>query len=193
MTLRKSKPVQLPRISGRKKAVKTSCVGRDFFDEDDFSSMLDLERKRSRRSKRPLILILINVTGLSKIALTNVPNLLEKALESSIRETDIRGWYMRNSIIGILFTDLNSAGHRTREILFSKILDALSSAMRPDDLRNVYVTFHTFPKEREDAVSCGRIDFECDHDRVKKNAKAILPLAVFSARICDFFGMKSCR
>ena len=65
---------------------------------------------------------------------------------------------MRNSIIGILFTDLNSAARRTREILFGKILDALSSAMRPDDLRNVYVTFHTFPKEREDAVSCGRID-----------------------------------
>jgi len=193
MILRKSKPVVSTRASGRIRSGKTSPVVGDFFDEDLFLSMLDLEKKRSRRSARPLILILINVRGLANRAPTNVSNLLAKALGSRIRETDFRGWYMRNSIIGILFTDLNSAGHLTREILFGKVLDALSSAMDPDDLRNVYVTFHTYPKEREDAVSCGRIEFECCHGRVKKNSKTIFPLEAFSTRICDYFGMKSCR
>jgi hypothetical protein len=55
MILRKSKPVVSTRASGRIRSGKTSPVVGDFFDEDLFLSMLDLEKKRSRRSARPLI------------------------------------------------------------------------------------------------------------------------------------------
>ena len=129
----------------------------DFYDELHFNRMFDLERMRSRRSQKPFILILINITGFMK---DEGPNQVLKALASSFRETDFRGWYVRESVIGIVFTELDSVGPDTRAALFGKMQAALASQIDPDDLRKIYVTFHTFPSSREDAVSCGRFDLE---------------------------------
>ena len=129
----------------------------DFYDELHFNRMFDLERMRSRRSQKPFILILINVSGFMK---HEGLNQMLKALASSFRETDFRGWYVRESVIGIVFTELDSVGPHTRAALFGKMQVALVSRLEPADLRKIYVTFHTFPSSREDAVSCGRFDLE---------------------------------
>ncbi len=93
-----------------------------------------------------------------------------KALASSFRETDFRGWYVRESVIGIVFTELDSVGPHTRAALFGKMQDALAS-LEPDDLRKIYVTFHTFPSSREDAVSCGRFDLEHCQGLMNRHAR----------------------
>lgn len=141
--------------------MRTSGVpsaGMDFFDEPFFTSMLDLERKRGRRSGRALILVLLNMTGMTHTAPDEVSGRLAGALARRIRETDLMGWYLRDAVIGILFTDIQSAGPRTREALFGKVLDALSRTLQPDDARQVYTTFHTFPADFGDAVPCGRFE-----------------------------------
>jgi hypothetical protein len=128
--------------------------GGDFCDEAHFLKMLDLEIKRTRRSRQPFILVLIHMN-------TGPPDRaggLQRAMTSGFRETDIRGWYRQDSVIGIAFTELRSVGDDTRSILFGKLLDALASQMEPDDLRTIYITFHTYPSSREDAVPCGRFD-----------------------------------
>jgi hypothetical protein len=132
----------------------------DFYDELHFNRMLDLERKRSLRSKKPFILILINITSFMEPCPLDGLNQSMKALASSFRKTDFRGWYMRESVIGIVFTELDSVGPDTRAILFGKMQAALAAQIDPDDLRKIYVTFHTFPSSGEDAVSCGRFDLE---------------------------------
>ena len=128
-----------------------------FYDELHFNRMFDLERMRSRRSQKPFILILINVSGFMN---HEGLNQMLKALASSFRETDFRGWYVRESVIGIVFTELDSVGPDTRAALFGKMQAALVSRLEPADLRKIYVTFHTFPSSREYAVSCGRFDLE---------------------------------
>lgn len=160
MDLMESKAAILRLISSRNGSITTFEGIEGFCDEDHFNEMFDLERKRTRRSQKPFILILINIACLVKTYSTDVLNKLEKALAFPIRETDFRGWYMQGSVIGIVFTELNSVGRQTRESLFGKILSALTSRMEPDVLRKVYVTFYTFPVDHEDAVSCGRFDFE---------------------------------
>ncbi len=128
--------------------------GVDFHDEAHFLKLLDLEIKRTRRSRQPFILVLIHMnTGLP-----NVAGVLQRAFSSGFRETDLRGWYRRESVAGIFFTDLRSVGDDTRAILFGKLMDALASRIEPDDLRKIYITFHTYPSSREDAVPCGRFD-----------------------------------
>jgi hypothetical protein len=129
-----------------------------FFDETHFKKMFDLERKRTQRSGTPFIFVLIHIAGLEDSCPTGRLKNLQKALTSSFRETDFRGWYRQQSVIGIIFTDLQSVGEDTRAILFGKLLDALASRIEPDELRAIYITFHTYPTSREDAVSCGRFD-----------------------------------
>ena len=158
----------------------------DFYDELHFNRMLDLERKRSLRSKKPFILILINITSFMEPCPLDGLNQSMKALASSFRKTDFRAWYMRESVIGIVFTELDSVGHDTRAILFGKIQAALASHMDPDDLRKIYVTFHTFPSSHEDAVSCGRLDLERYRDRTDHHARMSSPSKM--KRLMDVMG-----
>jgi hypothetical protein len=129
-----------------------------FCDDFQFNRMLELERKRTQRSRKPFILILIDITGLMNSCPPGGVDKLQKALSSGFRETDFQGWYRRESIIGIVFTELHSVGDNTRAILFRKLMDALASRIEPDWLQKIYVTFHTHPSSHQDAISCGRFD-----------------------------------
>ncbi len=131
-----------------------------FYDERHFNRLFNLERKRAQRSGTPFIFVLIHVTDLRNARTHDHLNDLKKALSSSFRETDFRGWYKRDSVIGIVFTELRSVGDETRAILFRKLLDALASRIVPDEIRKIYITFHTYPASRADAVSCGRFDLD---------------------------------
>jgi len=140
------------RIQTKKMDVDGDGVG--FYGEAHFQRMLNLEIKRTRRSRQPFILVLIHMNS----GLPDGAGVLQKAFSSGFRETDFRGWYRRESVAGIVFTDLLSVGDDTRAILFGKLMDALASRIEPDDLRKIYITFHTYPSSREDAVPCGRFD-----------------------------------
>ena len=149
----------------------------DFYDELHFNRMFDLERRRSFRSQKPFILILIHITGIMKPCPLERLDKVQRALLLSFRDTDFRGWYMRESVLGIVFTELDSVGPATRAVLFGKMQAALASQLDPEDLKKIYVTFHTFPSYREDAVSCGRFDLEhcqClrdDHAKTRPHSK----------------------
>jgi hypothetical protein len=132
--------------------------GNGFCDEFLFNRMLGLERKRAERSRKPFILILIDITGLMNAGPPGGVDKLQKALSTGFRETDFLGWYRRGSVIGIVFTGLHSVGNNTRTILFGKLMAALASRIESDTLQKIYITFHTCPASHEDAISCGRFD-----------------------------------
>ncbi len=112
-------------------------------------------------------MILIDVTGLEQ---PHALNKLHKAFSSGFRETDIRGWYREDSIIGIIFTELGSGGHDTQEVLFDKTLTALNAQMGPDELRKLYITFYSYPKDLENSIGSGRIDLEINHDLAEESS-----------------------
>ncbi len=62
-----------------------------FFDEPDFIEMFNLEKKRSQRSMKPLILMRLDISGLMKPNLAYLHHKLQKALAAGIRDTDVRG------------------------------------------------------------------------------------------------------
>jgi len=186
-------PTRQDRMQPKNKDIDGGGV--DFYDEAHFLKMLDLEIKRTRRSRQPFILVLIHMNS----GPPNGTAVLQRAFSSGFRETDFRGWYRRESIAGIVFTDLRSVGDDTRSILFGKLLDALASRIEPEDLRKVYITFHTYPSSREDAVPCGRFDLARypapAHQvagtqflpRMKKLMKATGPLAALLKILPIFF------
>ncbi len=149
-------------VSNRNGMKNISEDSDSFHDESHFNRLFDLEIKRSKRSKKPFVLILINITSLKKSH--TMLKKLQKVISSGFRETDIRGWYKQESIIGIIFTELHSFEPDTREAIFSKTLAVLNSQIDPDELQRIYMTFHEYPKDIENSVGSGRFYLEFDQD-----------------------------
>ncbi len=73
--------------------------------EEYFERMLILERMKSQKTGKPLILILLDIGKLTKGKQTEKTFVLRRlmtVLNTSTREIDMKGWYMFGSIIGII-------------------------------------------------------------------------------------------
>jgi hypothetical protein len=186
MTLHESKAAVLRLVSNRNGAKIISEGSGSFYNEFHFNRMFDLEKKRTKISRRPFILILINISDLKKPCTTDVLNKLQKIFLSDFRETDIRGWYIQESIIGIIFTELDSLGHNTSDVIFGKTLTALNTQMGPDELSKLYITFHSYPKDLENSIGSGRFNLEFNQDLTWKNSTIISPSRV--KKLTDLIG-----
>jgi hypothetical protein len=85
---------------------------------------------------------------------THEHRILLKAFATCVRETDVRGWYRQESIMGILFTEIESALPSVRDSLFRRVMAHLVSQAGPSVLFKVKVTFHIYPegKVHDDTV-----------------------------------------
>jgi hypothetical protein len=85
-----------------------STLDKTIFDVESFTRILCFERKRTDRSQRPFLLLLLEL----RIGLRNrqwrrrlVKNVVQ-SLQSCARQTDMIGWYKHNTVIGVIFTEL---------------------------------------------------------------------------------------
>jgi hypothetical protein len=140
--------------SNRGKAKDVSEGNEYFFDEPVFKEMLIREMKRSQRSMKPLILMCFDISGMMIPNCTHEHRILLKAFATCVRETDVRGWYRQESIMGILFTEIESASPSVRDSLFRRVMARLVSQAGPSVLFKVKVTFHIYPegKAHDDTV-----------------------------------------
>jgi exopolysaccharide biosynthesis polyprenyl glycosylphosphotransferase len=77
--------------------------------EKYFLNFLKLERKRSERSRRHFMLVVIGLKGFSRTA--ERPEIIKditSILSSTTRDIDIKGWYKHNESIGIIFNEISS-------------------------------------------------------------------------------------
>jgi hypothetical protein len=140
--------------SNRGKTKDVSEGNEYFFDEPVFKEMLIREMKRSQRSMKPLILMCFDISGMMIPNCTHEHRILLKAFATCVRETDVRGWYRQESIMGILFTEIESASPSVRDSLFRRVMARLVSQAGPSVLFKVKVTFHIYPegKVHDDTV-----------------------------------------
>jgi hypothetical protein len=141
--------VHLRLVSNRRRATAAHESSAHFFDEFDFNEILSLEKKRSQRSMKPLILMCLDISGMMVPNFTHEHRGLLKTLAACIRETDILGWYKRESIMGILFTEIESASSFVLECLFRRVVAHLVSVAGSSVLFKVNVTFHIYPESKE--------------------------------------------
>lgn len=120
----------------------------ELLDEDLFLAMLRFERKRTERSNRRFVLMLLESDEFTK-APTQEKDLLQAvvaALSGSIRETDIKGWYKRFRVVGVIFTEVGTAdGKSITNALLLKVTKALGTALSIEQVNNVQLSFHVFP------------------------------------------------
>src|SRR5256885_10228418 len=87
-----------------------SGVKRTLMNEQQFHTVISSERKRTERSGRPFLLMLIDLgTVPSADKHRKLAAEILHALSSSIRETDAAGWYTSNSVLGIMVNEDNAA------------------------------------------------------------------------------------
>jgi len=113
-----------------------------------FARTLYLERKRTERSGRSFVLMMLESTKLLNARSDH--QALERVLfvlSRSTRDTDITGWYKEECTIGVIFTELgaNVDGKSVVKALLTKITNALSSALTISQINQIRLSFRVYP------------------------------------------------
>ena len=137
-------------FKGNRQSIAATLNGkRATLPEADFHQMLARERKRSERSKRPLLLMLLQARDpiASEQRLQELSQLLE-GLAPKIRETDVVGWYQGNLTLGVIFTELSADDKSTiLGVILDKFSGTVKAGLRVANLSQISVSFHFFPDD----------------------------------------------
>ena len=116
--------------------------------EETFHRTISLERRRSERSQRPFVLLLID-TGRSQPGDKQSRVLLDmlSALQGATRETDVTGWYKTNAVVGVMFTEIVLDNNAVLSTILSRIGAVLREQMDTDQFSRIKFSFHVFPDD----------------------------------------------
>ena len=153
---------------------------RMFLNEDAFVSMLYLERRRAERADNRFVLVLVDVKDLmSNSGRERMIEVLTKALSEATRETDIVGWYLENSLMGVIGTQLGKA---TRDVVEKRFLEKLRSifetTLGPEKSASISVSFHFFPEESTESGEDHTANIKLYPELEKRARARRVPLAI---------------
>ena len=113
--------------------------------DESFHRMISLERRRSERSQRPFVLLLIE-TGHGDNQGRVLLDVLV-ALQGATRETDVTGWYRANSVVGVMFTEIDLDNNAVLSTILSRIGAILRDQLDTDQFSRIKFSFHVFPDD----------------------------------------------
>ena len=123
-----------------------------------FNHILSWERKRTERSHRPFLLMLLDIQGLAATANGNGQALKDKmasALCDSTRDIDQRGWYVQDHVMGVIFSELNDQDiAQSRDLVSQRVQAGLCQALSPQELRQIEVSLHVYPEGCDVGDTC---------------------------------------
>ena len=127
----------------------TTADDRIAMDGESFQRMLALERKRSERSRKPFLLMLVDLgERLPSTSNGKATDSIISALSLATRATDLIGWYKDDSVIGILFTEIVIEDRSSvMGTMMTRISTMLGKALSPERLNQVSISLHLFPEE----------------------------------------------
>ena len=148
--------------------------------EETFHAMLTRERLRAERSRKAVVLILVDSQAVRKSGSgAAFLERLTSVVSHATRETDIIGWYKEGLILGVIFTEVNLEGKSpVTEVLHSKVVAALRENLDHRLASNLVVSVHLIPESwdmhRPDRVA----DIEMYQDHSRKVLKKRLPIII---------------
>jgi lipopolysaccharide/colanic/teichoic acid biosynthesis glycosyltransferase len=129
-------------------AEQVSYGERRLLGEEAFQNMISLERKRSERSQKAFVLMLLDTGG--SPASKNGKGLrdIASALLVCTRETDVTGWYKECSVLGVILTELPAAErHSTLSTMLSRVTSTLKESLTFGQLNQISISFYLFPDD----------------------------------------------
>jgi exopolysaccharide biosynthesis polyprenyl glycosylphosphotransferase len=132
---------------------------RKVLDEVSLQRMITLERKRTERSGKPFLLMLVDLGhAIPSERNGQVVSELLSALGSSMRETDVMGWYPENAVIGIMFTDVTVEERGSiPATMMARVSEVLRGKLSLQQFSEIGISFHLYPEDwgRETAARPG--------------------------------------
>jgi lipopolysaccharide/colanic/teichoic acid biosynthesis glycosyltransferase len=132
-----------------------TAVEHEVLNEEAFQRMIAVERKRTERSRKPFLLMLLDAGSLQGAG-KNGKSLdsIVCGLLSSTRETDVIGWYKDRATVGVIFTGLLADDKNS---ILSTILTRVSTTLRDkltfEQFNQVSISFHFYPDDWDDDIS----------------------------------------
>jgi len=182
---------KLRRYDSHRAASKVKLVDlyNGLYQEPYFCELLSMERKRSERSRRPFLLMLLDLHHVEdEFEKHAVAKKIGDVLQSVTRDTDIKGWYKYGEIIGVTFTEITANEKSPKPLqkeLVDKCMRALETELDTNELGQIAVTWHVFPGKFEKVFS-----EENEHTKIYPDVRARIErkkLALFIKRTIDIF------
>jgi lipopolysaccharide/colanic/teichoic acid biosynthesis glycosyltransferase len=121
--------------------------------EPAFIRMLRLERRRTERSGRAFMFVLISCEEFRSKGESILLDRVIAALSGATRETDILGWYESGITLGILMTEIGKPDPITVDTIAQKIRRTVQNEVAIEDFRSISFQFRLFPQEVERSSS----------------------------------------
>jgi lipopolysaccharide/colanic/teichoic acid biosynthesis glycosyltransferase len=115
--------------------------------EGQFGELLCLERRRAERSRKPFLLMLLDlrkilVNGNTGKVIQNVWS----AVCSASRDSDIRGWFLQGAILGVIYVEVKPEGPvPVSDIIHAKVTSALLRHIERKELELLDIRIYLQP------------------------------------------------
>jgi len=132
-----------------------AAAEREVLQEEAFKRMISIERKRTERSAKSFLLMLL-ATGeqQSEEKKRQVLAKVILALLDSTRETDVIGWHKKDTCIGVLFTDLVVFDQNfILSLMLGRVAAILRDKLSSEQFSQISISFHFYPDKWDDDVS----------------------------------------
>jgi lipopolysaccharide/colanic/teichoic acid biosynthesis glycosyltransferase len=124
-------------------------LDRSVLDEESFHRTISLERKRTERSRKPFLLMLLDLGHcLPSDKDGKILGKVMAALSLSTRETDVTGWYASRSVVGVMFTEISiDSKGSILSTMMTRVSETLRSNLSLDQFNRISISFHLFPED----------------------------------------------
>lgn len=138
---------ELPRLASLSGACEMAKV--TLMPEQSFRRALNLERKRTERSRKPFILALLNLKRAREMNgdYQRSVQQIVSSVAAFMRETDVIGWYQNDEVLGAIFTELGKAADVQGAIksITGKLMVAIEAHAGSGRTTLIDVSCHVFP------------------------------------------------
>jgi lipopolysaccharide/colanic/teichoic acid biosynthesis glycosyltransferase len=144
--------------SETRKVKRDERSGLGLLPQNLFIKMLCLERKRTERSGRRFVLMLLDPGSLLKSDNPRIVATLLTVVSQSTRDTDLVGWYEDGAVIGVIFTEIGGGEAKSIvQSLATKFTNSLYGALSVTEINEIKLSFHVFPEDWDDAERNGPV------------------------------------
>src|SRR5215472_3668085 len=126
-----------------------AAAERVIVDDQTFYRIISRERKRSERSRKPFVLMLLDMgEAIPSKNKGKVLGIILSVLFQATRETDVMGWYEGHSIVGIIFTEIANGDYgASLDALIARVRSAIRSSLTTEQFNQLGFSFHVFPED----------------------------------------------
>lgn len=124
-------------------------------DTDSFHKKIALERKRTERSRKPFLLMLLDTSnGLPTPQNGKLLGEILPLLSLTTRETDVTGWYKNTSVGGVMFTEIERKDRTSiASTMLARASGILLGSLSREQFDQIAISFHLFPDDSDRDIS----------------------------------------